>query len=173
MQRYQQGDQDAIRELYMRTAPSIRKYLGRWSDWSKTQDLTQETFLQIHRARRTYRPELPLLPWMFAIARHVGLQHVRTAGRRVVEQESSDEQLLMASVPSAESSIAARRDLELTMRALTSEQREVLWLSDIEGFTSSEIARITGTTEGAVRVRLHRTHQKMKSLLSPTVEKSF
>jgi RNA polymerase sigma-70 factor (ECF subfamily) len=164
MLRYQQGDHDAVRELYARTAPAIRGFLGRWSDRTKTQDLTQETFLQSHRARRTFRPELPLLPWMFAIARHVGLQHLRSQGRRIVTQQGDDE-LLAAVARSDEGAFAARHDLERAMQALTVEQRELVWLADVEGFSAAEIARITGATEGAVRVRLHRTHQKMKSAI--------
>jgi RNA polymerase sigma-70 factor (ECF subfamily) len=161
MLRYQQGDGDAVRELYARTAPMIQKYMSRWADWSKTQDLTQDTFLQVHRARRTYRPDLPLLPWMFSIARHVALTHLRSAGRRIVE-EQSDLELLNAVAASPMNDVVTRHDLQHAMQALTDEQREIVWLSDLQGFTSAEIARITGVSEGAVRVRLHRAHQKMK-----------
>jgi RNA polymerase sigma-70 factor (ECF subfamily) len=161
MLRYQQGDGDAVRELYARTAPMIRKYMSRWTDASRAQDLTQDTFLQVHRARRTYRPELPLLPWMFAIARHVALTHLRSAGRRIVE-EHGDLELLRAVAPAAVDDVVTRHDLEQAMKGLTREQREVVWLSDLQGFTSAEIARITGASEGAVRVRLHRAHLKMR-----------
>jgi RNA polymerase sigma-70 factor, ECF subfamily len=162
MLRYQQGDGDAVRELYARTAPLIRRYMTRWADWSKAQDLTQDAFLQIHRARRTFRAELPLLPWMLSIARHVALTHLRSAGRRIVE-EQSDLELLNAVAPStAADDVATRHDLEQTMKSLTSEQREIVWLADLQGFTSAEVARITGASEGAVRVRLHRARQKMK-----------
>lgn len=45
-------------------------------------DLLQQTYLQVHRARRSFRPGLPLRPWAFAIARHVWLMDVRTRSRR-------------------------------------------------------------------------------------------
>ena len=45
-------------------------------------DLVQETFLQLHRARHTYNPAFPLLPWAMAIARHVWLMDRRTLSRR-------------------------------------------------------------------------------------------
>jgi RNA polymerase sigma-70 factor (ECF subfamily) len=170
MHRYQEGDHDAFREIYATTAMPIQRYLGRWSDAARAADLTQDTFLQIHRARRTYRPELPVLPWMFAIARHVALQSLRTRGRRVVEDQSDDLSTL-ASVRSAEGSVLARHDLALAMSALSADEQEIVWLADIEGLSSSEIARVIGTSEGAARVRLHRAHQRMRASLDESKTK--
>ncbi len=166
MRRYQEGDEEAFRALYMNTAGSIERYLRRWSDASRAPDLTQDAFLQIHRARRTYRPDMPLLPWIFAIARHVGLQYVRTRGRRIVEHQN-DEALLVAAIESPEAAVLARHDLEIAMRDLSDEHREALWLSEVEGFSAADVARITGGSEGAVRVRLHRARQKLKMKLDP------
>jgi len=101
---------------------------------------------------------------MFAIARHVALQSLRTRGRRVVEDQSDDLSTL-ASVRSAEGSVLARHDLALAMSALSADEQEIVWLADIEGLSSSEIARVIGTSEGAARVRLHRAHQRMRASL--------
>jgi RNA polymerase sigma-70 factor, ECF subfamily len=160
MVRYQQGDEDALRDLYARTSPGIQRYLSRWSDRTRALDLTQETFLQIHRARRTYRPEMPVLPWIYAIARHVALQHVRTTGRRIVE-----EQVEFPPTAALDVLVLERHDLVAAIRRLPEDQQETVWLADIEGFTSGEIARVTGATEGTVRVRLHRAHAKLRELL--------
>lgn len=165
MVQYQAGNHDALRTLYERTAPSIRRYLARWSDSTKAQDLTQETFLQIHRARRTYRPDLPPLPWMFAIARHVGLQHVRKVARRITE-ESAGPELIPDERGSGQSAIDARRDVERALIALPEADREVVWLSDYMGLSAAEVARVVNSSEGAVRVRVHRAHQKMKAFLT-------
>ena len=50
-------------------------------------DLLQETFMQIHRSRRTYEPGRPVTPWIYAIARHVYLMKRRSAGRRIRFEE--------------------------------------------------------------------------------------
>lgn len=160
MAAYQQGSEEAFRELYMKTADAVERCVRRWSDSSRAADLTQDAFLQIHRARRTYRPDMPLMPWMLAIARHVALQALRTRGRRVSLAELVD-----APVPSGEAAFAARHDLEVAMRELPEDQREALWLTEIEGFTSAEIARITGASDGAVRVRVTRARQKLKKVI--------
>ena len=165
MQRYQAGDQEAFSALYAATARSIEHYVTRWVEPSRASDVTQEAFLQVHRARRTYRAELPVRPWLFAIARHVALQNVRTRGRRIVENQLEESQVRL-STPSTEHQIEARDHLEQALSALPDDQRESVWLADVEGFTSTEIAKITGATDGAVRVRLHRAHQKLKLLLA-------
>jgi len=165
MVRYQGGDEEAFREIYMRTSGAIERYLKRWSDSSRAADLTQDVYLQIHRARRTYRPELPLRPWMFAIARHVALQYIRTRGRRIAELQD-DSALIAAAVGSPEAAVVARHDLTSALSELSPELRESLWLSEVEGFTSVEVARITGASEGAVRVRVHRARQKLRAVLN-------
>lgn len=161
MSAYQQGSETAFRELYGRTAGPIERCVRRWSDSSRSADLTQDAFLQIHRARRTYRPDLPVLPWMLAIARHVALQYIRTRGRRI-QEDQSDDALRDAAVDSAEKAVLARHDLMEAMKELPEDQREALWLTEVEGFTSGDIARITGASEGAVRVRVTRARQKLR-----------
>src|SRR5687768_11169481 len=82
MRRYQEGDEEAFVQIYRLMAGPIQRYLSRFTDASRVGDLAQETFLQMHRARRTYRSELPFRPWLYAIARHVALQGLRKQGRR-------------------------------------------------------------------------------------------
>jgi RNA polymerase sigma factor (sigma-70 family) len=165
MAEYQNGSEEAFRELYMKTVGPIERSVRRWSDSARAGDLTQEAFLQIHRARRTYRADSPLLPWMLAIARNVALQALRTRGRRITE-EHRDDALDTAAVGSAEEAVLARHDLEIALQELPDDQREALWLTEVEGFTSGEIARITGASEGAVRVRVTRARQKLRGILS-------
>jgi RNA polymerase sigma-70 factor (ECF subfamily) len=165
MTEYQNGSEDAFRELYMKTVGPIERSVRRWSDSARAGDLTQDAFLQIHRARRTYRAESPLLPWMLAIARNVALQALRTRGRRVTE-EQRDDALLAAAVGSTEESVLARHDLNAALQELPDEQREALWLMEVEGFTSAEAARITGASEGAIRVRVTRARQKLRGMLA-------
>jgi len=96
------------------------------------------------------------------------LQALRTRGRRITE-EHRDEALDAAAVGSAEEAVLARHDLEIALQELPEDQREALWLTEVEGFTSGEIARITGASEGAVRVRVTRARQKLRGILSPEV----
>src|SRR5687768_11648058 len=83
MREYQAGRFEAFDEIYASVAPALRRYLlSQARDAAKADDLVQETFLQMHRARHTYDPSLPLMPWAIAIARHVWLMDCRTRSRR-------------------------------------------------------------------------------------------
>ena len=83
MSAYQAGSIEAFERLYVTLAPSLLGYLSSLvRDRSDAQDLLQEAFLQIHRSRHTYRPDLPVKPWVFAIARHMWLMDRRTRSRR-------------------------------------------------------------------------------------------
>ena len=54
-------------------------------------DLLQETWMRIHRVRNTYRPGEPVLPWMYAIARRVGIDGYRRT-RRISSHGSAMDQ---------------------------------------------------------------------------------
>src|SRR5687767_1442145 len=83
MREYQAGRFEAFDELYVLLAPTLRRYLlGQTRDTARADDLLQDTFLQLHRARHTYDPSYPLTPWAIAIARHVWLMDRRTQSRR-------------------------------------------------------------------------------------------
>lgn len=164
--RYQGGEEESFVELYQRLAGPIGRYLRWLVGPARADDLVQETFLQVHRARRTYRPELPARPWIYAIARHVAQSSLRRHGRK----ESLELALDATMGPVAEGpheSIAAKLDLERALRRLPAKLREPVWLAEVEGWTSVEIARLTGASAGVVRVRLQRARQKLKDLLVP------
>jgi len=83
MVRYQGGEAAAIEELVRRLSPTLSRYLL-FSQLSaaEAEDLLQDCWLRIHRSRHTYRPPEPVLPWIFAIARHTRLDGYRRGRRR-------------------------------------------------------------------------------------------
>jgi RNA polymerase sigma-70 factor, ECF subfamily len=79
MQRYQESDAEAVTMLVNQLSPQIyRFYLARVRDRAEAEDLLQDFWLRIHKARRTYRPGEPVLPWAYAIAHRVGVDHYPT-----------------------------------------------------------------------------------------------
>ena len=85
MASYQAGRFEAFDELYGLVAPGVRRFLaGRIRDAARAEDVLQETFLQMHRARRSYDPAYPVVPWVMAIARHCWLMELRRTSRRPV-----------------------------------------------------------------------------------------
>jgi RNA polymerase sigma-70 factor (ECF subfamily) len=89
MKAYLDGEIEAFDALYTAFAGRLRGYLlSQCRDATLADDLLQETFMQIHRSRRTYQPGRPVTPWVYAIARHVYLMKRRSAGRRVRFEEA-------------------------------------------------------------------------------------
>src|SRR5207302_10042525 len=84
MQAYLDGQMEGFDSLHTALAGRIRGYLlSLCRDRTLAEDLTQDTFLQMHRSRRTYEPGRAVTPWVFAIARHVYLMNRRSVGRRL------------------------------------------------------------------------------------------
>src|SRR5687767_7861007 len=96
---YQRGRVEAFDALYAALAPELRAYLlGLCRDAARADDLVQETFLRLHRARATYQPGLPVRPWARGIARRVFLMDRRSAVRRGKHEASltADDGALLA-----------------------------------------------------------------------------
>src|SRR6202142_4040429 len=88
MARYQQGDFAAATDLIDRLSPQLHRFFAvQFASRCDADDLLQETWLRIHKVRGTYRPGEPVLPWFYAIARHVRVDHYRKAIRAAVREE--------------------------------------------------------------------------------------
>ena len=82
MLRYQCADEGAAAELIRRLSPPLFRFLsGPMATRGHAEDLLQECWLRIHKARHTYRAGDPVLPWVFAIARHTRVDGFRRRSR--------------------------------------------------------------------------------------------
>jgi RNA polymerase sigma-70 factor (ECF subfamily) len=123
-------------------------------------DLLQETWLRIHQVRHTYRPGDAVLPWLYAIARHIRVDQYRKA-RRVEDREQQVERL-----PDV---VAVERDrgpdIEALLAGLPESQREVIAMLKISGMSLEEVARATASSVGSVKQKAHRAYEKLRELL--------
>jgi RNA polymerase sigma-70 factor (ECF subfamily) len=170
MSRYQQADEDAAAALVRRVTPLLRRYfLHQSSNRRFADDLLQETWMRIHRARHTYRPEEPVLPWILAVARYTGLDHYRKANRHEMRERQVDV-LPDAAVPV---SLAPQGpDIDTMLSALPERQREVIVMLKIAGMSIEEVARATSSSPGSVKQKAHRAYQKLREILSATARTS-
>lgn len=174
MDRYARGDDAAFDDLYRRAAPRVRGFLLRLSgDPSAADDLTQEAFLRVHRARGSFAPGAAAFPWLLAIARNAFRDGVRRAQARPTTSQappSEGETMQYDAGPDArgDEALAARETLELvrrTLAALPVLQREAFVLLRFEGMSVSEAADVLGATEGAVKVRAFRAYEAIRAAL--------
>lgn len=163
MELYQQGDPKAPAALVLALSPALLRFF-RMQAASREQadDLLQDTWLRIHRARHTYRPGEPVLPWVYAIARRVRVDGYRRS-RRISLHES-----VMEVLPEQSQQPEPPRalpDFERLVAALPDAQREVLTMLKVAGLSLEEVARATSSTVGAVKQKAHRAYQRLRTLL--------
>src|SRR5947208_855091 len=92
MQRYCDGDASAFRELYALLAPRLLGYLLKMArSRAVADDLLQQTFLKVHRARAAYVRGADPVPWMYAIAHRTFIDEARRAKRGAVPTDEVPE----------------------------------------------------------------------------------
>jgi RNA polymerase sigma factor (sigma-70 family) len=164
------GDASAFRDIFQRYAPMLVRLLlrnvGRPAD---AQDLVQQTFLQLHRARRDFRADARLKPWIITIAMNLARDLLRRRGRKP-ETMLEEEKLVAiagASDPPAPPDDDVAKKVRLALGQLPRDQREVIELHWFEELSFNEIAGIVGASSGAVRVRAHRGYVTLRKTLGP------
>ena len=97
MRNYQQADRASAEHLFQLLGPLLTRFFLSMPDCRQTaDDLTQETLLRIHKARHSYRPGEPVLPWVYAIARHVRVDQYRKQRRTSKHEEAVETEKLEA-----------------------------------------------------------------------------
>jgi RNA polymerase sigma-70 factor, ECF subfamily len=166
---YLEGRLDAFDRLYAALAPRIRSYLlGQCRDAALADDLVQETFLQVHRSRRTYQPGRPVTPWVFAIARHVFLMHHRATGRRLRFHDALAADTRAGDLPRDDVRVLAERDaVRRALDAVPADQRRAVVMHHVEGWSFAEIAARLGIRVNAAKTRAFRGMRKLKEQIKP------
>jgi RNA polymerase sigma factor (sigma-70 family) len=163
MVRYQAGEMTAFEELYAALASPLRGYLRTLvAPGLEVEDLLQNAFLQMHRSRRSYQPGQPVKPWVYAIARNVGLMARRSSGRRAKRETLADDELPEVAVAAAGISVLDRLTLERLLEGLADPGREALWLHHVDGLSFREVGAVQGVSETAAKVRAHRALAELK-----------
>ena len=158
---YQAGDPAAATDLVNRLSPALHGFFTmQYFSRRHADDLVQETWLKIHEIRRTYRPGEPVMPWVYAIARHTRIDHYRKAGRVETRERQVDQ------IPEG-APVAPERglDLEALLGSLPESQREVLAMLKVSGMSIEEVARATQSSVGSVKQKAHRAYEKLRQQL--------
>jgi RNA polymerase sigma-70 factor (ECF subfamily) len=140
------------------------------------EDLTQEAFYRAYRSFSDYEGDKPFENWIFRIVTRLFLDMLRSRRRRIkamsfdapLQKDGSEESLFFDVPdhrPTPESEVldnSFSEDLQRTLLSLSTEQRLLVTLADVEGMPYKEIADIVGKPIGTIRSRLHRTHKLMR-----------
>lgn len=148
-----------VRALYAEHGPALLRYLHGFTGRRElAEDLLQDTFVQALRGVEGLRRADSPRAWLFAIARHLGINAIR---RRRVMAALPEE---MAAVP-ADTGDPRCEDMLRAIGDLPEGQREALELRLRDELSYEEIAQVLGIPVGTVRSRLHNAVQKLRERL--------
>lgn len=168
MARYADGDLEAFEELFNRYEPRAYSFfLRRTASPDRAEDLYQELFLRIHRARDRYDPERPFAAWFFQIANRLLVDDWRRAYRS--HEVSIGNRQVQSSEASDEERFGQRELLAQTLDELSPDERYVLVSAKLEGISYAELAEHLGKSVDAVKKMASRATKRLRSEVAAEV----
>ena len=160
------GENPAYHQFLLELSGHLRAFLrGRLTRLpDEVEDIVQETLLAIHNQRHTYDASQPLTAWVYAIARYKMVDMLRRHAVRGALHDPLDDELAIFATPDNDAG-DARRDLAILLAQLPDGQRLPIQYMKLEGRSVVEAARLTGMSESAVKVAVHRGLKKLALLI--------
>jgi RNA polymerase sigma-70 factor (ECF subfamily) len=172
---FAKGDEAAFDALFDRWSAPLLRFVERMvTDRATAEDLVQDAFLRVHRARSRYEPRARFSTWLYRIATNLARNELRRP-RRARPHASTDEdrapalELVGGGVPADEAVDQRRRTdaVERALDALPERQRMALWLSAVEGLSYAEVAEALETTPKSVKSLVHRARSALSEAVAP------
>jgi RNA polymerase sigma-70 factor (ECF subfamily) len=132
-----------------------------------SEDMVQTVFYRMLKYRHTFTGDGAFRTWMYHLARNVLIDSAQQNKRSAHHDDVAEYADRIGGGTAADESLQKEQELALLQHALTqlsAEHREVLVLSRYQELKYEEIARILDTTEGAVKVRVHRAMNALKAI---------
>jgi len=140
----------------------LRRRLHSYED--DVEDVLQEVLFALHNGLHTYRNEVPLTAWAAAIVRHKVADFLRArAHREALHDPIEDEMELFAR--SETEPLDARRDIDSLLERLPERQRAPIEHVRLYGMSIAETAKLTGLSEAAVKIGIHRGIKALSRLI--------
>ncbi len=172
MAAYQAGNEAAFGALFARHSGSVYGFLvRRVGDRALADDLYQEAFLRLHRARATYDSRRPFRAWLFGIVHNLVTDAFRSRGRapETIAATTTATAACGADAPSPERVVAARETaahLERALRHLPPDEATALLLARVEGLGYDEIGGVLGRSAAATKQLAYRALKRVRAAMA-------
>ena len=143
---------------------------------AEAEDLTQETFIRVHRSLPTFRGEASLSTWIYRIATNASLDHFRRSttsqdkATLSLEETQSEREWVVDDKASTPEQVAAQSEMsdcvQSFIQRLPPSYRTVLVLHALQGLNNHEIATVLECSLSTVKIRLHRARKKLNASLT-------
>jgi RNA polymerase sigma-70 factor (ECF subfamily) len=139
------------------------------------EELAQEVFLRVYRSRATYEPTAKFTTWLFRIATHLALNHLRDGRHERLEERLDDDSAefplrqVSDGRPSVEQRMVYEAKLDEVRRAvagLPSKQRAAVLMHKYQEMEYSQIAKVLNCSESAIKSLLFRAYETLRARLA-------
>jgi RNA polymerase sigma-70 factor, ECF subfamily len=179
MQKVRRGDAAAFRELFTKYSDAVVNFAFRFvGNRNRAEELTQDAFLQIYRARQRYEPRARFTTYLYRVATNLCLNELRRfeyqgkteplEGNPTEKGEEGTRELPDDSLPVVEDHLAGMETgvrIQKVLDTLPPNQKSALLLSRVEGLSYQEVAECLETTESAVKSLIFRATQTLREEL--------
>jgi len=151
------GDAAAYRDFLKALSAHLRAYFRKrlLQRMDEVEDLVQEVLIAVHNQRQTYQSDQPLTAWVHAIARYKLIDVLRAHSAHGALNDPLDDELEIFAVSETDAA-DAKRDLGKLLSTLPDKQRLPIVHVKIEGLSVLETAKLTGMSESAIKIGVHR-----------------
>jgi len=182
---FQQGNPEAFDRLIDKYQRPIVNFIYKIvNNAAEAEELTQEVFLRIYRARKRYEPRAKFAAWIFRIATNVSLKELRrkrhmrfwSNNHNTNEDAGAAEETYCDPVPNAERKLIASelgRVIRRAIESLPPNERVALVLRRYEELSYRKIAEIMSCTEAAVKTYIHRGKLHVRDRILPYLQKGW
>lgn len=153
MARVREGDEVAFRQLVERHQRPLLNYFARMGAFTHNEDLAQDTLLRLWNYRKKYKPTAKFTTFLYTLARHVWLDHIRKQNRFKLFRERYREEM-PASTDGGLGRLRNKIDIQAALSRLSPKLRETLILTVQPGLTYDEIAKVLRIPVGTVKSRV-------------------
>ncbi len=176
---------EAFEQLVVRYQGRLLKILTHMlGSHELAEDVSQEVFLKVYRARKRYEPRAKFATWFFRIANNTALNAIRSAGRRHeivlagtqsgplgAQPMTTLAQVGSSQMPIRQLAKAEMRDIiHLAIETLNERQRMAVLLNKFEGMPYADIAEAMELSPQAVKSLLFRARENLREVLQPYLE---
>ena len=166
---FRDGDEAAIRGLYERFGGLVFTVANRIvGDRQRAEDVTQHTFLQAWRNAEQFEPGRDFAPWLATIARRAAIDAVRHQQRRPADAlDTADPgDTALVALPLSAEQVETVWGVRAAIESLDDDERAIVKLQHLEGYTQSQIAERLDLPIGTVKSRSHRAHRRLAKRLA-------
>ena len=170
------GDPAAFMELYERHRDPVFRFAYRLSGSVEgAEDITHDCFLSLIKKPANFQPgRASLRTYLMSAARNLWLKQLRTSTREFAVDELDHDRLVSFDREPLDRVLddELSRKVQQAVADLPPLQKEALVLFEYEGMALSEIAAMIGTDVGAIKSRIHRARERLRSVLGPYLERN-